>query len=128
MNYNAGTASDTIVINKADPAMAVSGGSFAYDGIAHGATGSATGVFGVSLVPVTVTYNGSASAPINAGSYAVLASYAGDANYNAGTASNTITINKVDPVVVVTGGTFPYNAAAHAATVSVTGVVRASAR
>lgn len=75
--------------------VSVTGGLFAYDGNAHPATASATGVGGTSLGPVVVTYDGSPAAPVSGGSYAVLASYAGDGNYDSGSASATLVINAV---------------------------------
>lgn len=121
-NYNAGSASVTLVINKADPVMAVIGGSFTYDGIAHGATVSATGPNAEVLGPLTVTYNGSASAPINAGSYTVLASFAGNDNYNPASATGVVDIARATPVVNATGGTFSYDGLPHPATASATGI------
>ena len=120
-NYNAATGSTTLTIEKAAATVTATGGTFTYDGQPHAATVSATGAGGASLTPVTVTYNGSADVPVNAGSYAVVASYAGDANHNAASATTTLTIAKATPVVSVSGGTFTYDAAAHAATGSVTG-------
>ena len=120
-NYNAATGSTTLTIEKAAATVTAAGGTVTYDGQPHGATVSATGAAGASLTPVTVTYNGSADVPVNAGTYAVHASYAGDSNYNAASATTTLAIVKAAPVVSVSGGTFTYDAAAHAATGSVTG-------
>jgi len=44
-----GSATDTLTIEKADPAITVNGGTWVYDGNAHGATGTATGVKGEDL-------------------------------------------------------------------------------
>lgn len=44
---------------------------------------------------MTVTYNGLAGLPVNAGSYAVLASYGGDGNYNAATGAGSIVVTTV---------------------------------
>jgi hypothetical protein len=48
-NYNDASGSVAIVINKADAAIVVTGYSDVYDGAAHGATGTATGVNGEAL-------------------------------------------------------------------------------
>ncbi|MDE3153866.1 MAG: hypothetical protein KGN76_02135 [Acidobacteriota bacterium] len=111
-----------IVVGLATPVVSVTGGTFTYDGTPHAATVTATGVGGAPLAPVTVTYNGSAAVPVDAGTYTVQASYAGGANYAPASGSATVTINKATPAVTVTGGTFTYDGTPHAATVSVTGV------
>ena len=121
-NYTAATGTATLTINRATPTVAVNGGTFAYDATPHPATGSVTGVGGASLGSPTFTYNGSTSAPVDAGTYNVVGTYAGNTNYAAATGNATITIDKVYPTVTVTGGTFTYDATAHPATGSVTGV------
>ena len=90
--------------------MSVGGASVTYDTLPHPVTGSATGVGGVDFGTSTITYNGSPNAPVDAGSYNVLATFAGDANHNAGSATNTVNIAKADPVVAVGGGTFAFEA------------------
>src|SRR5262249_46691030 len=61
------------------------------------ATGSVTAVLGEALASPTLTYSDAsgtttATAPVNAGVYTVTASYAGNANYNAASATAAITI------------------------------------
>ena len=97
VNYESGTVSTTIDVAKAMPMVNVSGGSFTYDGQPHAATGSVTGVGGAILEPPTFTYNGSSNAPVNAGVYAVIGSFAGDSNYEAYFGTATITIDKATP-------------------------------
>ena len=121
-NYLSATASVVLTVLKATPTITVNGGSFTYDGNTHAATGTVTGIGGVNLGALTFTYDGSSNLPVNAGSYAVVGSYAGSANYNAGSQTATLTIGKATPVVAVNGGTFTYDGAAHPATGSVTGV------
>ncbi|MBI3409371.1 MAG: hypothetical protein HY040_13605 [Planctomycetes bacterium] len=121
-NYNPATAFATLTILKADPTLTVDGGTFNYDGQTHEATASATGVNGEDLGPVDITYNGSPDAPLNAGSYSVVASFAGDDNYNAATQTATLTILKADPTLTVDAGTFVYDGQTHEATASATGV------
>src|SRR4029077_10269758 len=79
------------------------GGTFPYDGSAHSASGFVTGVLGASLGSASITYsdpiNGStsSSAPINAGSYRVNASFAGNTNYLDGSNSSiTIAITRAN--------------------------------
>ena len=119
-NYNAASDQATITIGKATPIVSVTGGTFTYDGNAHTATASATGVNGEDLGSVNITYT--PSTPLNAGSYTANASFAGNTNYDAGANSANITINKATPLVTVTGGTFPYDGNPHAATATVTGI------
>ncbi|HWS89856.1 MAG TPA: Ig-like domain-containing protein [Pyrinomonadaceae bacterium] len=104
-NYQAAQASGTLVINRAAASISVSvpAGPVAYDAQPHPATGFAYGVGGTSdvLAPaVTFTYNGSAGAPVNAATYAVVATFAGNANYlPAADSSSSITIKKATPAV-----------------------------
>ncbi len=121
-NYNAGSATATLTIEKAAATVSATGGTVTYDGASHAATGTATGVGSSSLGPLTFTYNGSPDVPVNAGSYAVVASFAGDANHNAGSAAATLTIEKAAATVSATGGTVTYDGAPHAATGTATGV------
>ncbi len=79
---------------------------------------------GVSVVPAgvayTVTYNGSATLPVNAGSYAVVVSV-NDPNY-VGTASGTLVIQKATAVVTITPSSLTQTYTATAKTVGVTTV------
>ena len=120
-NYNPATATTTLTIEKATANVIATGGTFTYDGQPHAAVVSANRVWGGSLTPVAVTYNGSADAPVNAGTYAVVASYAGDVNHEAASATTTVTIVKAPAIVSVSGATLTYDGAPHAATGSVTG-------
>ena len=58
-----------------------------------------TGVGGASLGSPSFTYNGSSDVPVNAGRYAVVASFAGNANYDAASANATVTIGKAAAVL-----------------------------
>lgn len=121
-NYNAASSTATIIIGKATPTVSVNGGTFTYDTLEHPATGSVSGVGGAPLGPLTLTYNGSPDAPMNAGTYEVVGTYDGDTNYVSASGTGTITIGKATPTVTASGGTFTYDATAHPATGSVTGV------
>jgi VCBS repeat-containing protein len=99
-NYNPISAHDAIVINRATPTVAVTGGTFPYDKDPHAATGSVTGIDNDPLGPLTFTYNGSPTAPVNAGTYAVIGSFAGDQNYEPATGNAQIVINPVAPKIV----------------------------
>src|SRR5262249_12718955 len=103
-NYNpAPQVAQTFSIAKATPTVVATGGSFTYTGLPQGGSGTATGVGGVNLTPVTLSYSGTgattygptATAPTNAGTYAVTASYAEDANYfQASSAPAALTIKQ----------------------------------
>jgi Concanavalin A-like lectin/glucanases superfamily/MBG domain (YGX type)/Bacterial Ig-like domain (group 3)/IPT/TIG domain/MBG domain/WD40-like Beta Propeller Repeat len=99
VNYDGSVVTTTIGVAKATPVISVSGGSFTYDGTPHAAAGSAVGVGGENLAPLTITYNGSPSAPVNAGNYLVAVSYAGSANYESATETAALTIGKAQAVV-----------------------------
>src|SRR2546428_5261408 len=60
-----------------------------------------------NLTGVSITYDGSATAPTNAGSYAVVASLT-NANYTATNATGTLTINKTATTIVFTPLTKSY--------------------
>src|SRR6185503_18705768 len=63
------------------------------------ATGSVIGLGGARLVPLAFTYNGSSNAPVNAGTYDVVANYEGSTNYTAESATAVITIGKATPTL-----------------------------
>lgn len=81
------------------PTLVVPNVTVTYDGSPHAVTATVTGVNNEILGPVTVTYNGSATAPTSAGTYAVVASYAGNGTYSAATGNATLTIDKATPVI-----------------------------
>lgn len=121
--YVGGSASATITIDRAMPTVTAAGGTFTYDGAAHQATGSVTGVGAAALAPPTLTYNGSATLPVDAGAYLVIASFGGNQDYlPAASAPATLTINQATPTITVTAGSFTYDGAPHPATGSVAGI------
>ena len=89
-NNNTGS----VVISKFTPTVKVTGGTFAYDGNPHPATGLVTGVGGASLGAPVITYSpGGSSVPVTPGTYGVLASFAGSSNYNTASATTSIVIS-----------------------------------
>jgi uncharacterized repeat protein (TIGR03803 family) len=101
---NAGTlvqATGDLTIAKATPTFAVSGATYAYDQLPHPASTTLTGVGGEIIGPLVVTYNGVSAVPIDPGIYNVLASYAGNINYEP--ASGTAVITIVPPVPGLAG-------------------------
>ena len=93
-NYTTATATVTLDVTPAIPTISLTAPAATYDGLPHGATGTVTGVGGASLGPLTFTYNGATEPPMNAGTYDVVASFAGDANHAAATATASVTIGK----------------------------------
>jgi len=100
-NYTATNATGNLVIAKANATVNVIGGTFIYDGNPHPATVSVTGVNNEDLGSASVTYTpGGSNAPVNAGSYSVQASFAGNTNYNSANGSDSVTINKADQTII----------------------------
>ena len=90
-NYNAAPSVDRpFTIAKGQATLALSDLSHTYDGTPKSATVTTTPA---GLTVVSVTYDGSATAPTNAGSYAVVASL-DNANYQATDATGTLVIAK----------------------------------
>ncbi len=90
-NYE-GTATGTLVINPISVTVTLSNLSFIYDGNAKPATVTVN-----PEVTYSVTYNGSETAPVNAGSYEVVVTVT-QANYS-GTATGTLVIGKADQII-----------------------------
>ena len=111
--YNATPSFDTIVIsNKSTPTVTVSDAGGTYTGQAFAATDSVAGSNGMASttlegVGLTLTYysgntvgnNALSGAPITAGTYTVVASFAGSADYAASSASFTFTIAPATPTI-----------------------------
>ena len=90
-----GTASATLVVAKATASVQLADSSIVtnYDGTPQTASATTT----PSDLPLLITYNGSPSAPVNAGTYAVVATI-NDANYE-GSASGALVIGKANAAV-----------------------------
>jgi len=89
--------------------------NYVYDGQAQATTVSTI----PSGVTTVITYNGSSSAPTNAGSYPVQAVIS-DPNYQGSTIAGTLTIAKASAGVSLSNLNFTYDGAAKPATVSTT--------
>jgi cell division septation protein DedD len=87
-NYSGSDANDTLVIDPASATVTLSNLIQTYDGTPKEATAT-TDPPGVS---VSITYDGSTTAPINAGSYAVVAKIT-DPNYTGSDANDTLVID-----------------------------------
>lgn len=111
-NYS-GTANGTLVIAKGSVTITLGGLSAPYDGTPKPATAT-TNPGGAAI---TVTYNGSATPPTAAGSYAVVATVS-DSNYS-GTASGTLVIAKGTAAVTLGGLSAIYDGTPKTATATV---------
>jgi hypothetical protein len=119
------TANLILSIAPGAPTIALSGGPFTYDGQAHGATATATGVSGAPVSgSFLYTYTpGGSTVPVDAGTYSVTATFVTTSpNYTNASASGSVTINKAIPIITVSGGTFSYDGQTHAAAATAGGV------
>jgi outer membrane protein OmpA-like peptidoglycan-associated protein len=92
--YTVASKTVTILVNAIAATINITNLTHTYNGSPQGATVTTT----PSNLPVRVTYNGSATVPTNAGSYAVVATST-DVN-NPATASATLVISKADPDLI----------------------------
>ncbi|MEZ4714194.1 MAG: MBG domain-containing protein [Caldilineaceae bacterium] len=107
-NYLPSSDSKTFVIGKATPTLTVTNSPVTYSGAAQAASVSGS-------VPGTVSaikYNGSATVPTNAGTYAITADFTPDdaANYSSlsGAAAGSFVINKAATTTTVTCSAGPF--------------------
>ena len=111
---NSGSATETLTINKAEAGITVSGMSHTYDGSAKKVTVT-TDPAGLSVVVTYTDSEGTAvSSPTNAGIYNVKASI--DDGNNSGSATETLTINKAEAGITVSGTSQTYDGSAKTAT------------
>src|SRR5206468_2490016 len=119
-NYNdaSGTVHDAIA--KATATIVVTPYSVTYDGTAHTATGTATGVSATNL---TAQLTLSGTTHTNAGDYPSEAwSFAGGTNYNDASGAVHDAIAKATATIAVTPYSVTYDGTAHTATGTATGV------
>jgi len=118
-NYNSSSDSKTFVIGKADPTVSITWADATYDGNAHGASVSVSGVGSpaedLSPPDSVIYYVGSdttgaelTGAPTDAGTYTVEAKFDGNSNYNPASATKTIEIDRANTSTTVTCGAGPF--------------------
>ena len=112
-NYQ-GSATNTLVIDKASSSISLGSLSQTYDGSVKAATATTT----PSGLTVSFTYNGSATVPTGAGSYTVIGTI-NDANYQ-GSATNTLVIDKASSSISLGSLSQTYDGSAKAATATTT--------
>ncbi len=120
-NYQSASGTVNDVIIKATATISVTPYSVTYDSNAHSATGTATGVGGANL---------SGDLSLSGTSHTNAGTYNGDSwtftdptgNYQSASGTVTDTINKAAATISVTPYSVTYNAAAHTATGTATGI------
>lgn len=90
-----GSASAALVIARATATLALQGLGAEYDGTPRVVTGTATGADDADLGPLAITYDGSEQAPSEPGEYAVVGSFAGDANHEPGSVTGTLVVTRM---------------------------------
>lgn len=120
-NYNNANGTVSDLIQQAKASITVTPYSATYDATAHTATGSAKGVGGVDL---SGDLNLTATTHTNAGTYAADAWSFHDPNGNYADASGTVSdqINQANAVISVKPYNVTYDAGAHTATGTATGI------
>jgi hypothetical protein len=118
-NYKDQSGSVAIVINKADAACTVTGYTGTYDATAHGAAGSCSGVDNGAAAGGSLDLGASfTNAPGGTANW----SFTGGTNYKDQNGGVAIVINKADAACTVTGHSGTYDATAHGASGSCSGV------
>jgi Tol biopolymer transport system component len=118
-------------VPPATPVLTVAGGTFPYDGAAHGATAAASGIDGGPVSgSFTFTYTpGGSAAPVNVGTYSVTVQFtSADPNYTNASSTGTITIAPAPtqtPTTVATGS-MQFGRVSHQATLLADGLVLVS--
>jgi gliding motility-associated-like protein len=102
-NYNAATATMTLTVNKSDHTITFDDLTKTYEDPEFNlvATSSSTGAFTFNIIDGNVaTVTGSNTTIVGAGTTTVTLTQAADSNYNAATATMTLTVNKADPSII----------------------------
>ncbi len=119
-NYNGINGDVQIAISKADAHISVTRFEGAYDGTAHGATGSASGVEATPANLSGLLSFGATFTNVPGGT--AHWSFAGNGNYNGSSGDVQIKINQAAANITVHGYTGTYDGSAHGATGSASGV------
>ncbi len=115
-NFLSGTTTTILTVNKIASTLSVTNSPVGYNGSPRTAT--VTGLGGGTVS--NIRYDGSATAPTNAGIYAITADIAATTNYNAGTglSAGSFVINPATTTLSVTNSPVTYTGSAQSATVS----------
>ncbi|HWB08540.1 MAG TPA: immunoglobulin domain-containing protein [Pirellulales bacterium] len=126
-NYVSTTVTSNLIINSPGtqtPVLSLVDGSSDYDGNQHSDSATAVGADGVTPVDgnFVITYDSLTTAPTQAGSYAVVATFiSSDVNYANATVTGTMTISAVAPTISIDPSPCYYNGTGQAAVVSALG-------
>jgi hypothetical protein len=109
-SYNSASKSVSLTVNKVDATINVNGYTGVYDGNAHGATGTATGVNNENLSNLLHLGASFTNAPGGTANW----SFSGNTNYNSDSGTAAIVINKADTTTTVScdAGPFTYTGSA----------------
>lgn len=118
-----------VKVTQAAPGVAVTDVGGTYDGSPYAATATVDGVSGLEgVTPVISYYSGTVAtgtalgaAPIAAGTYTVVARFAGSTDYTSGSASANFTIGKAIATVSMTDAGGEYTGLSYLATETVNG-------
>ena len=118
-NYNTASSSALVTITPIDASISVLGYSTPYDGMAHGLSGTASGVLADGDLSSFFIYGVGVT---NVPGGLVTWSFDACANYNTANSSALVTITKVNAAVVVTPYNVVYDGSPHTAGYTITGV------
>jgi hypothetical protein len=117
--FLANSATNTLTVNKADAAIAVTPYNVPFDGNLHTATGTATGVNGESLSGLDLSGTQHTNAANYSGDHWTFTDTTGNYNNASGTVDDVI--SQISSTTKVTVGNAIYDANPHGGTASVTG-------
>lgn len=118
LNYNEVSGSLFVITEKAKANVKIDGYSGTYDGLQHGATGSATGVNEEDLTHLIDFGSKFKDAPGGKAEW----KFFGNENYIEDSGSVDIVINKAEAAVLINGTEVTYDGESHGATGTATGV------
>lgn len=121
-NFSFDFGTGSLVINKKAASVTAGSGTKVYGSNDPALSTARDGFLASDLANLTFTTTRATGE--NVGSYTTTATVGGSAagNYQVSATAGSFTITKATPTVTITGGTFTYDGAAHAATCTVAGV------
>lgn len=131
-NYASASVTANEIINSPGtqtPTLALVDGSTTFDGNSHADSATAVGTDGVTPVAGSflITYSGSPTLPIAAGTYVVVGTFiSSDPSYANGEIDGTMTISQATPTILFSSNTFIYNGGGQQAVVTALGVDQAT--